>query len=144
MSEQHSSGAGPSVPVESGGTPSEGSSDALSWTALPRRIRFSLAKDGAQPDPAILSTLFAGEKDISSFLEKAGFCAGSVEWIHSLQILLHYTGSASDGASRLWRSRAMQGIAQIRQPESAWDHACVAPPSQVITFSVPLEDGFWW
>ena len=130
MSEQHSSGAGPSVPVESGGTPSEGSSDALSWTALPRRIRFSLAKDGAQPDPAILATLFSGEKDISSFLEKAGFCAGSVEWIHSLQILLHYTGSASDGASRLWRSRAMQGIAQIRQPESAWDHACVAPPSQ--------------
>ena len=60
MSEQHSSGAGPSVPVESGGTPSEGSSDALSWTALPRRIRFSLAKDGAQPDPAILATLFAG------------------------------------------------------------------------------------
>ena len=125
------SSPGAALAVVSGGSPSEGISEALDWDSLPRRVRFSIGKDGALPSPAVLATLFSGESDISSFLEKIGYSAGSVEWISSLNILVNLVGSSEASAGRVWRARAMQGYTHVHSlTPSLQDQLQAAPPTQ--------------
>ena len=125
------SSSGAASAVELGGSPSEGISEAFDWDSLPRRVRFAIGKDGALPSPAVLATLFSGESDISSFLEKLGYIAGSVEWISSLNILVHLAGSSEASAGRVWRARAMRGYTHVHSlTPSLQDQLQAAPPTQ--------------
>ena len=125
------SSSGAASAVELGGSPSEGISEVFDWDSLPRRVRFAIGKDGALPSPAVLATLFSGESDISSFLEKLGYSAGSVEWISSLNILVHLAGSSEASAGRVWRARAMRGYTHVHSlTPSLQDQLQAAPPTQ--------------
>ena len=125
------SSSGAASAVELGGSPSEGISEVFDWDSLPRRVRFAIGKDGALPSPAVLATLFSGESDISSFLEKLGYSAGSVEWISSLNILAHLVSSSEASAGRVWRARAMQGYTHVHSlTPSLQDQLQAAPPTQ--------------
>ena len=125
------SSPGAASAVELGGSRSEGISEVFDWDSLPRRVRFSIGKDGALPSPAVLATLFSGESDISSFLEKIGYSAGSVEWISSLNILVNLVSSSEASAGRVWRARAMQGYTHVHSlTPSLQDQLQAAPPTQ--------------
>ena len=119
--------------VVSGGTAATSDSALdLSWSALPKKIRFSLSEDGRQPKPHLMATLFSGDDDITSFLEMQGLTMGSSEWLHMLAVFQHLTAEAQAGSSREWKRRALTGLAS---------HSCFKSlASEGFMTAVPTSD----
>ena len=110
--------------VASGGSTAAGDAGLdLSWSALPRRIRFSLSEDGSPLKSHLMATFFSGDDDITSFLESHGLSMGSPEWLHMLAVFQHLISEAQQGSVREWKRRAVTGLAT---------HSCFAsPPSEL-------------
>ena len=119
--------------VASGGSAAAGDAGLdLSWSALPRRIRFSLSEDGSPLKSHLMATFFAGDDDITSFLESRGLSMGSPEWLHMLAVFQHLISEAQQGSVREWKRRAVTGLAT---------HSCFAsPPSELFRPAVPSTE----
>ena len=119
--------------VESGGSAATGEVALdLSWSALPKKIRFSLSEDGKPLKPHLMATLFSGDDDITSFLEMQGLSMGSAEWLRMLAVFQHLVSEAQSDSAREWKRRAVTGLAS---------HACFkSQSSEEFMSSVPTSD----
>ena len=106
----------------------------LTWCDLPECVRKALDQDLRRPSPEVLTNLFSGKDDVSSFVESLGLNMGSAEWLSACEILEKVCAEASQGASRIFKARAVQG--QLAQASAS---SLPGPLPQLETSSAWLQ-----
>ena len=86
----------------------------VSWEALPDVVRRKLCQDGKPLTPVLLWNMFMSDDEVCSFVESAGFVAGSVEWLRYSHVLCELWREAEHRAYLATRGLSSQLGAHCR------------------------------
>ena len=100
----------------------------VSWEALPDVVRRKLCQDGKPLTPVLLWNMFMSDDEVCSFVESAGFVAGSVEWLRYSHVLCELWREAEHRAYLATRGLSSQLGAHCR----AASGMRVQPPVAVV------------